>query len=70
MRSFVSRCVFRPRPDDPERLGVPRNSFLESWRVFVSALGTEGGVPLPHTAVLLGQARRQLVRLRLELGMV
>jgi hypothetical protein len=62
--------ALRQLADNPEELEVARRNFQASWRSFVTTLGTEGGLPTPRAAVLLRQAREQLVRFGVELGML
>jgi hypothetical protein len=71
IEQFVEEArALRQLADNPEELEVARRNFQASWRSFVNALGTEGGLPTARAAVLLRQAREQLVRFGIELGML
>jgi hypothetical protein len=58
------------RDDNPEELDIARRGFKDSWCSFVKSLGAEGGLPTARCTVLLEQARSQLIRFGIELGML
>jgi hypothetical protein len=55
--------------ENPEEVDIARAGFWASWQSFVASLGDEGGLPAARSAVLLRQAREQLVRFGIQLGM-
>jgi len=55
--------------DNPDEVDIARAGFWASWQSFVASLGDEGGLPAARSAVLLRQAREQLVRFGVQLGM-
>jgi hypothetical protein len=59
----------RQLDDNPEEVDIARAGFWASWQSFVGSLGDEGGLPVARSVVLLSQAREQLVRFGIELGM-